>query len=191
MILKSNIIKWITVFPFIISSCNLFNAINCYVPKSSTIEIYRAKYLQMEAELWSIVENGVDQTSVLHQVLRQHKAFIEQNLTTIHVDQNDFYLFETIFEWKLLKDDFEQILNLFDAFLPILYRNMLQPNNLELNDFAETTMADLNQINNTLDNIENLMIKQGTYYKVSLVRNVFGSDIDIMVLFIIKFHNRN
>lgn len=159
-----------TVFPFIILSCNLFNAINCYVRKSSTIDIYRAKYLQMEAELWSIVENGVDQTSVLHQILRQHKAFIDQNLTTIHVDQNDFYLFEKIFEWKLLKEDFEQILNLFDAFLPILYRNMLQPNNLELNDFAETTMADLNQINTTLDNIENLMIKQGTYYKVSLVR---------------------
>lgn len=162
------VIKWL-VLPFIIT-CNLFIAINCYLPsKASTIDIHRAQYFQLEAELWSIVENGVDQPSVLSQVLRQHKSFIDNNLTTHNYDENDFFLFESIYEWKVLKDDFLPIQSLFDTFRPILNKNVDNINSLELNDFAETVMQDQEKIVGTLDNIENVMIKQGTYYKVMLV----------------------
>lgn len=156
------------VFPFILS-LNLFNAINGYTQKASSIDVYRSQYMQLEAELWSIVENGVDQASVLNHVLRQHKAFANSNLTTQIPNENDFFLFESIFEWKTLKDDLMPIRSLYDSFLPILERNAQNINSLELNDFAETTLAESDQINRTIESMDNLMVKQGTYYKVMLV----------------------
>lgn len=164
-----NKIKWL-MLPFIIS-CNLFNAINCYLPKASSIDIHRAQYLQLEAELWSIVENGVDQSSVLNQVLRHHKAFIDSNLTSPQYDLNEFFHFGKIYEWNVLVDEFTPIQGLFESFIPILNKNVQKINSLELNDFAETTLSETDKLNETLENIENLMVKQGTYYKVMLVRN--------------------
>lgn len=159
---------------FFITS-HLFCAINGYSKGAATIDFVRAQYLQMEAELWSIIENGVDQASVLNQILGQHKAFIDGNITLNDYDENEFYLFEKIYEWTVVKESLVPIRSLFDAFRSLVDKNLGHPESLELNDLADTILSETETINNTASNIENFMVKQGTYYKVMLVRNVFFS----------------
>lgn len=146
-------------------------AINGYSKGAASIDFLRAQYLQMEAELWSIIENGVDQSSVLNQILGQHKAFIDGNITANDYNENDFFLLEKIYEWTIVKENIVPIRSLFDSFQTVVDKNFGSPNSLELNDLADTVLSESELINNTASNIENFMVKQGTYYKVMLVRN--------------------
>lgn len=151
--------------------CSVFHPTNGYYSNyASTVDTLRAQYIELEAELWSIVENGVDQSSVLSQINRRHKAFIEDNLTRIDQDENDFFLFEKIYEWNQLKQNFMPIRSLFDTLLPVLMKNADKFDRLELTDFAYTVFSEAEHINQTLEDIEGYMVKQGTYYKVMLVR---------------------
>lgn len=155
---------------FFITS-HLLCAINGYSKGAASIDFLRAQYLQMEAELWSIIENGVDQSSVLNQILGQHKAFIDGNITANDYNENDFFLLEKIYEWTIVKENIVPIRSLFDSFQTVVDKNFGSPNSLELNDLADTVLSESELINNTASNIENFMVKQGTYYKVMLVRN--------------------
>lgn len=152
--------------------CHFVGTINGYSQGSAAIDFLRGQYLQLEAELWSIIENGVDQSSVLNQILGQHKTFIDGNITANDVDENDFYVFEKIYEWTVVKDSLAPIRSLFDSFRTVVDKNHGQFNSLELTDLADTILSETELINSTASNIEQFMVKQGTYYKVMLVRNV-------------------
>lgn len=164
----SNFVKFAVVSLFV--SCNLFCAISGYSKGATAIDAVRAQYLQFEAELWSIIENGVDQSSVLNQILGQHKAFIDRNITQNDIDENEFFLFEKIYEWSAVKDSLMPIRSLFDSFAVVVDKNVDHFNNVELIDLADTVISEVEQLNSTAESIENLMVKQGTYYKVMLVR---------------------
>lgn len=153
-------------------SCNILCAISGYSKGAAPIDFVRAQYSQLEAELWSIVENGVDQSSVLNQILGQHKSFIDQNITPNDYNENEFYLLEKIYEWNNVKESLMPIRSLFDSLTVIVDKNTDHFNNLELTDLADTILSESEQINSTAENIENFMVKQGTYYKVMLVNNV-------------------
>lgn len=163
----NKMVKFAVVAFFV--SCNLLCAISGYSKGVASIDFLRAQYLQLEAELWSIVENGVDQSSVLNQILGQHKAFIDQNLTQNDLNENEFYLLEKIYEWNIVKESLMPIRSLFDSFQEVVDKNTDHFNNLELTDLADTILSESEQINGTAENIENFMVKQGTYYKVMLV----------------------
>lgn len=165
----SKIIKTVLVTFFVTS--HLMCTINGDSKGAATIDFVRAQYLQMEAELWSIVENGVDQSSVLNQILGQHKTFIDGNITVNDINENEFSMFEKLFEWKSVKEHILPIRSLFDSFQTVIDKNYGAPNSLELTDLAETVLSEWELINNTATNIENFMVKQGTYYKVMLVRS--------------------
>lgn len=158
----------IAVVAFFIS-CNLLCAITGYSKGATSTDFVRAQYLQMEAELWSIIENGVDQSSVLNQILGQHKKFIDRNITNIDYNENEFYLLEKIYEWNIVKESLTPIRTLFDSYQVIVDKNADQFNRLELIDLADTILSESENINGTTENIENFMVKQGTYYKVMLV----------------------
>lgn len=159
----------IAVVAFFVA-CHLFGAIDGYGKGATTVDLVRAHYLQMEAELWSIVENGVDQSSVLNQILGQHKAFIDRNITLNDYNENEFFLLEKIYEWNVVKESLLPIRSLFDSFKTVVDKNVNQFNTLELTDLADTVLSETELINGTAENIENFMVKQGTYYKVMLVR---------------------
>ncbi|XP_031632298.1 uncharacterized protein LOC116346405 isoform X2 [Contarinia nasturtii] len=163
---KSNVVK-IAVVAFFIS-CNIFCAISTYTKGATSIDFLRAQYLQLEAELWSIVENGVDQSSVLNQILGQHKTFIDQNLTLSDYNENEFYLLEKIYEWNIVKESLTPIRTLFNSFKLVIDKNVVQFQRLELTDLADTILSESEAINGTAENIETFMVKQGTYYKVML-----------------------
>lgn len=185
MKLTTNKMVKIAVVAFFIS-CNILCAISGYSKGAAPIDYLRAQYLQLEAELWSIVENGVDQSSVLNQILGQHKAFIDQNVTLNDYNENEFYLLEKIYEWNVVKESMMPIRSLFDSFTLTIDKNAYHFNNLELTDLADTILSESEQINGTAENIENLMVKQGTYYKVMLVNNVLFMIKDICYVVIRK-----
>lgn len=165
-----NVLKFaVTV---LIITCHLFGTTNGYTKGAAAIDFLRAQYLQLEAELWSIIENGVDQSSVLNQILGQHKAFIDSNITANDYNENEFYLFEKIYEWSIVKESLVPIRSLFDSFRTVIDKNHGHFNSLELNDLADTILSEWELINGTATNIDTFMVKQGTYYKVMLVRNV-------------------
>lgn len=164
---RNKVVKIAFVAFFI--SCNLFCAISSYTKGATSIDFLRAQYLQLEAELWSIIENGVDQSSVLNQILGQHKTFIDQNLTHTDYNENEFYLLEKIYEWNIVKESLTPIRTLFDSYEKVVNKNIGQFQKLELIDLADTILSDSETINGTAENIENFMVKQGTYYKVMLV----------------------
>lgn len=166
-----NVLK-VAVTVLVITTCHLFGTTAGYTKGSAAIDFLRAQYIQLEAELWSIIENGVDQSSVLNQILGQHKAFIDSNLTANDYDENDFYLFEKIYEWTMVKESLVPIRSLFDSFRTVIDKNYGNFNSLELNDLADTILSEYALINSTASNIDTFMVKQGTYYKVMLVRNV-------------------
>lgn len=157
------------VISFFFISCNLLCAISGYSKGAAPIDFLRAQYLQLEAQLWSIVENGVDQTSVLNQILSSHKEFIDHNITVYDYNENEFYLHEKIYEWSIVKESIMPIRSLFDSFRVVLDKNVQQFNSLELTDLADTVLSESDRINGTAENVETFMVKQGTYYKVSLV----------------------
>lgn len=168
-------------------SCNLLCAISGYTKGATSTDVVRAQYLQLEAELWSIIENGVDQSSVLNQILNQHKAFVNQNITNIDYNENEFYLLEKIFEWNIVKESLTPIRTLFDSFQVIVDKNGDQFNRLELIDLADTILSESENINGTAENIENFMVKQGTYYKVMLVIN-YSSLLNCFFQLVVHFH---
>lgn len=154
-------------------SCNLFGAISGYSKGAAPIDTLRAQYLHLEAVLWSIVENGVDPSSVLNQILSLHKEFIDRNLTLYDYNENEFYLLEKIYEWTIVKDSLMPIRSLFDSFKTVVDKNIEHFNDLELTDLADTILSESERINGTAENVETFMVKQGTYYKVALVRHFF------------------
>lgn len=164
----NNVLKIAVCVLFI--GCHLVGTTNGYMKGSAAIDFLRAQYVQLEAELWSIIENGVDQSSVLNQIMGQHKAFIDGNLTANDYNENDFYLLEKIHEWSLVKESLAPIRSLFDSFRTVIDKNTEHFNSLELTDLADTILSEWELINGTASNIDNFMVKQGIYYKVMLVR---------------------
>lgn len=166
----SNSIWFIVTALFFISN---FTATHASSKEATIIDILRSQYISFEAELWSIIENGVDQNSVLHHILHEQNKFVNTNLTIDYVE-NEFFILEQVYEWKILEKDLISINNLFDAFRILLQKNIGQIDRLEIQDFTETVLNDKQwSVNSTLEQIENIMIKQGLYYKVMLVRTFF------------------
>lgn len=154
-------------------ACNLFYAIDCHSPESAPIIEQRYEYLHMEAELWDLVENGVDQTSVLKRILADHKAYCDAILTHNEYEQMDFSLFTKIFEWDELSNRLFPLRSLYDSFHPLLGKNVAHLNRIEVEDLAQTILEDGQRINETLNIVENILVKQGTYHKIQLVRRLF------------------
>lgn len=152
----------------------LWLALTCYVSvqgQGIQIDAVRSEYIALEENSWSVIENGIDHAQSLKQIMKNYREFIEDQLTSAQ-SVNDFITFDKIYEWKLLQQNLITLNNLFEAYRLMLSQYVEEFDNLALNDFAETVLFDKDwPVNQTLDQIENIMVKQGLYYKATLVSN--------------------
>lgn len=153
-------------------ACNLFYAINCHSQEAASIVEQRNDYLRMEADLWNSFENGVDQASMLRKILIDHKSFADAFFKDNEYEQMDFSLFTKIYEWDELSNRLVPLRSLYESFQPIVDKNVVKIDRRELEDLAQTVVDETKLINETMDSIENIMVKQGTYHKVQLVCNI-------------------
>lgn len=150
----------------------LWLALTCHVcvqGQGIVVDVDRSDYIALEENSWSVIENGVDHTESLKQIMRNYRQFVEDHMTS-EQSVNDFIAFDKIYEWKLLQQSLMTLNNLFEACRLMLSQYVEEFDNLALNDFAETVLFDKDwPVNQTLDEIENIMVKQGLYYKATLV----------------------
>lgn len=159
-------IVWLAV---VFVACSRSYAAIEVADEASPTDMLRASFVHFEQELWSIIENGVDQPSVGRHILDEYRKFVEANLTQNFIG-NNYVFMERVYEWKILEKDIFSLNNIFEVFRPILEKRFDQIERHELTDFTETVLSDpLYSVNDTLNKIENLMIKQGLYYRVALV----------------------
>lgn len=150
----------------------LWLTLTCYVGahgQGIQIDAVRANYAALEENSWSVIENGIDHAQSLKQIMKNYRQFVQDELIS-QQSVNDFIVFDKIYEWKILQQSLITLNNLFEAYRLMLSQNVEDLDNLALNDFAETVLFDKDwPVNQTLDEIENIMVKQGLYYKAMLV----------------------
>jgi hypothetical protein len=149
----------------------LWMALMCYVSvqgQNSAIQVdaIRNEYLTLEENSWSVIENGIDHMQSLKQVMKMYRQFVQDQLMSLQ-SVTDFVMFDKFYEWKVLQQNLMTVNNLFDPFKLMLSQHVEEFDNLALNDFAETVLFDKSgSINQTLDQIENNMVKQALYYRL-------------------------
>lgn len=137
---------------------------------ASDIDVLRAHFIDLENDLAGTIDNGVDQTSVARHIFHEFRKFVNSNLTQEFIG-NNYDFMENVYEWKLLESDLLVVNNLFSLFRQLLAKDFDAINKLEFTDFAETVLMDQKlAVNSTFEKITNVMINQGLYYKVILVR---------------------
>lgn len=137
------------------------------------IDLCRTKLLDMELNLWNTLDN-MDQLNGLKQIFNEYRNFVDNHLNTngsAAIDAgNGFIVLESIFEWKILDKDLGTVNNLFEVFRLSLQKYIVHFDKLALNDLTETILNDeYFPVAKTLEQIENIMVKQGLYYKAMLV----------------------
>lgn len=159
-------IIWLAV---VLVVCSRSNAAIEVINEASPTDVLRSSFVHFEHALWSEFENGIDQLSSQNNVLSAFREFVTANLSQNFVG-NDYAFMENVYEWKILEKDIFSLNNIFDVFRRMIEKHSDQIDRRELTDFTETVLSDpLYSVNETLNKIENIMIKQGLYYKVALV----------------------
>lgn len=177
----TRIVWFVVVFVTCVRSNTAIEVFN----EATPTDVLRATFVHFEQELWSIIENGVDQPSVGRHILDEYRKFASANLTQNFIG-NDYVFMERVYEWKILEKDIFSLNNIFDVLRPMLEKSFDQIERHELTDFTETVLSDpVFSVNETLNKIDNIMIKQGLYYRVGLVS--FNKAYDVLVLFLIFF----
>lgn len=161
-------IVWLAVF---FAACMRSNAAIEIVNEATSPDVIRASFMHFEQELWSTIENGVDQSSVGQHILDEFRKFVAANLTE-DFRGNSYLFMERVYEWKLLETDILVVNNTFDSFRPELEKRFDQIDPKIITDWAETVLYNLNE---RLIQMENIIIKQGLYYRLSLVSFDWGA----------------
>lgn len=158
-------------FPVILAIIAIIYSVKAIKQKgSSDTDNIRNLYIQLENKSWSIVNNEIDQKSILRYLFDGHRNFAQQYLKRNFIG-SEFIILEPFYEWKLLEKDLMTINSLFETFRLLLDQHVDVYDDLVNNDFAETVLTDKHfPINDTMDQIENIMIKQSLYYRALQVR---------------------
>lgn len=156
----------------IITTLNKYiDAQEYYIDKSTSIDLSRAKYLDLELNLWNTIEN-VDQLNALKQIFQNHREYSQQYLSKKDIvpEGDEFIVLQRFYEYQLLQDDLQTIDNLYQVYEQLLEKYTNRFDELAILDFADVILFDERfPINKTLEQIENIMVKQALYYKVMLV----------------------
>lgn len=147
-------------------------------------DVERHAYVDLETALWSTIET-FDKDDALNAILQAHNNFTRDFLPVSlpgERDSNAFIVFEGIYEYKYLETYLRSLINLFEAYRKEIYAyaQARDRNERALTDMAETILTDGGQsfrVSKTMDEIENIMVKQSLYYRIMLVgRTVIGID---------------
>ncbi|XP_055710025.1 uncharacterized protein LOC129805843 isoform X2 [Phlebotomus papatasi] len=161
--------RWInicTVFAIIVGLSGVLGGKGCTV-----IDKLREYYLTIEDESWKIVNRGsgiYHPDKILHPIYKMYRMFALQNITQAMEDY-ELVSLDRIYEWKLLERDLMSVNNLFTVFRQELEKplqNVGSFDELSATDFADTVFKDKHwPVPETFDQIENIMVNQGLYYK--------------------------
>jgi hypothetical protein len=138
---------------------------------ATEIDYLRHDFLQLEQELWKIINNvRLSQSDRLEEAYRRFKDYISDRLT-INYNEDVYLTLKRFYEWQLLEQEVLTLNNLFEAFKNFLSHQLAsQFEELAALDFAETVLSDSKwPVNQTLEQIDLIMLKQGLYYKAATV----------------------
>lgn len=153
----------------VILLCGFCATANGLLRGATKIDELRAFYLRIEQNMWEIVEKETDQSHTVKQLFEGHRVFIDENMAKVY-SENDFHVLDAVYEWKLLENDLVALNNLFEAFRFLLQQNHEHLDQLAARDFTDTVLKDTHwPVNETFEKIDNIMVKQGMYYKAMLV----------------------
>lgn len=138
----------------------------------------RSAYLLLEKELWPRVDQLDKPTAALRAIFEAHYHFAKDHLPLrpdMSIDSDAFIALDAIYEWKQLEQYLHGVINLFEVFRLTLTEWSASPdefNELALTDLVESILEDGSgsfKVAKTMDNIENIMVKQSLYYRAMLV----------------------
>lgn len=168
-------IVWLAV---VFVACMRSNAAIEIATEATSPDVLRASYMRFEQELWSTIENGVDQSSVGQHIFDEYWKFVAANLTEDY--RGNSYLFmERVYEWKLLETDILIVNTTFDLFRPKLETRFDKTDRNTIIGWAENVVYNLNE---RLSQMEYIITTQGLYYRLSLVS--FDGRCSCFVLFL-------
>lgn len=138
---------------------------------STSIDVSRARYLELEQKLWNTLEY-TNQLNGLKETFSEHRKFVAEYIDPIaqFISSDGFIALNPIYEWNYLQQDLLVLNNLFEALRVPLDKYVDDFDELALNDFTDTILYDERfPVNGTLEQIENIMVKQALYYRAMLV----------------------
>lgn len=138
---------------------------------ATSIDVSRARYLEIETNLWTTL-GYTNQLNGLKETFREHRKFVTEYVDPImqFISNDGFIALNPIYEWNYLQQDLLVLNNLFEALRVPLDKYVDDFDELALNDFTDTILHDERfPVNGTLDQIENIMVKQALYYRAMLV----------------------
>lgn len=154
---------------FVFGICLMPSNVNGLLNGATKMDVLRAYYLMIEQNMWRLIETENDKNHAVQQIFEGHRVFVDENITKIYTE-NDFDILNTVYEWKLLETNIIAVNKLFEAFRFLLQQSHEHFDELAATDFADTVFKDDHfPVNETLNMIENIMVKQGMYYKAMLV----------------------
>lgn len=163
MMFKSKTILFLIIA--VIFVCDFVRVTNALEKGATLIDDVRARYIQLETESWNVVENGADRKTVLTHIFRNHRLFIDEFLNQ-SLEPDNFLVANQFSEWMSLE---AEVLwpteKLFEQFRSLLNKSDDFFDELTNKDFADTILNDKISVEESLDKIENIMLRQTLYYR--------------------------
>lgn len=146
-------------------------SIIAYSHDYTSIDVSRARYLELEQNLWNTLRY-TNQLNGLNTTFSEHRKFVADYIDPIAqlIKSDGLITLNQIYEWNYLQQDLLVLNNLFEALRVPLDKYVNDFDELALNDFTDTILNDERfPVKGTLEQIENIMVKQALYYRAMLV----------------------
>lgn len=159
--------------------------VNSYVYQgASSPDFIRDEYIQLEAKIWSdYVENDqLNRNYKLYQIIDKHQSFLKKYLRD-PIEEKHYNVLSRFYEWNLVEKDVLEIHNLFEATAHFIDNEMKIGDKITGGfeeraalDLAETILHDAQwPVNTTLQQLDNIIVGQGLYYRSIQVYFSFSS----------------
>lgn len=188
------------IFLIGIITISLDNVESAKLKGVTTIDQMRYDYLKLEDQAWKIVlNNTLSEKTKISSIYEIYNIIAKDKLKGQYVE-SDYLILKRFYEWSILEEDLINIHQLFEAFRRIIENqmNLNDSNNIGLDydvpsnalnndnkrvdlDFTETILNDNKwPVNKTYEQIYDILIKQGLYYRtitigVSITKNIIIS----------------
>lgn len=171
----------------------------------TSIDQMRYDYLKLEDQAWKIVlNNTLPEKTKISSIYEIYNVIAKDKLKGQYVE-SDYLILKRFYEWSILEEDLINIHQLFEAFRRIIENQMnINDNNIgsdydvptnTLNndnkrvdlDFTETILNDNKwPVNKTYEQIYDILIKQGLYYRTITLGVSITININISYYFIMN-----
>lgn len=193
------------IFLIGIITISLDNVKSAKLKGVTSIDQMRYDYLKLEDQAWKIVlNNTLPEKTKISSIYEIYNVIAKDKLKGQYVE-SDYLILKRFYEWSILEEDLINIHQLFEAFRRIIENQMnINDNNIgsdydvptnTLNndnkrvdlDFTETILNDNKwPVNKTYEQIYDILIKQGLYYRTITLGVSITININISYYFIMN-----